>query len=126
MHSLESIEKKQNIKFTEEYKRLYQSNFKQIDNRKKFHVGDDVFCISKFLTATEINDILDEFYNILGYDLIPIAQTDDDDYICLNYIENMKKPSIVLWNYELALENAEEGILFLYNSFYEFEALLME
>ncbi|MBO4997320.1 MAG: hypothetical protein J6D02_04910 [Lachnospira sp.] len=44
----------------------------------------------------------------------------------MNYIENMKKPSIVLWNYELALENAEEGILFLYNSFYEFEALLME
>lgn len=36
MYSLESIEKKQNIKFPEEYKRLYQSNFKQIDNRKNF------------------------------------------------------------------------------------------
>lgn len=126
MYSLESIEKKQNIKFPEEYKRLYQSNFKEIDNRIEIHVGDDVFCISKFLTTTEISDILKEYYDFFGYDIVPIAETDEDDYICLYYRENMKKPLIVYWNYELALENPEEGILFLYDSMYEFETKLKQ
>ncbi len=126
MRSLESIEKKQNIKFPEEYKRLYQSNFKEIDNGMEIHAGDDVFYISKFLTTTEINDILEEFHDFLGYDIVPIAETDYDDYICLNYRENMKKPSIVYWNYELALESLEEGILFLYDSMYEFETKLIQ
>lgn len=125
MYSLESIEKRQNIKFPEEYKQLYQSNFKEIDNRLEIHAGDDVFCISKFLTTTEINDILEEYYDFFGYDIVPIAET-DDDYICLYYRENRKKPSIVYWNYELALENPEEGILFLYDSMYEFETKLMQ
>lgn len=48
MYNLESIEKKQNIKFPEEYKRLYQSKFKELDNRIEIHIGDDVFCITKF------------------------------------------------------------------------------
>lgn len=126
MCSLESIEKKQNIKFPEEYKRLYQSNFKEIDNEMKIHVKEDVFGISKFFTATEINDILEEFFDYFGYDIVPIAETDDDDYICLYYRESMKKPSIIYWNYELALENPEEGILFLYDSMYEFETKLIQ
>lgn len=126
MYSLKSIEKKQNIKFPEEYKRLYQSNFKEIGNKIEIHVGDDVFCISRFLTTTEIDDILKEFYDFFGYDIVPIAETDDVDYICLYYKENMKEPSIVYWNYELALENPEEGILFLYDSMYEFETKLKQ
>ena len=126
MYSLESIEKKQNIKFPEEYKRLYKSNLKEIDNGIEIYVGDDVFCISKFLTSTEINDILEEFYDFFGYDIIPIAEADYDDYICLHYRENMKKPSIVYWNYELALENPEEGILFLFDSMHEFENKLIQ
>lgn len=126
MYRLEDIEKKQNIKFPAEYKRLYQSNFKEIDNRIEIHVGDEIFCISKFLTAIEINDILEEFYDFFGYDIVPIAETDEDDYICLYYRGNTKKPSIVYWNYELALENPEEGIFFLYNSMYEFETKLIQ
>lgn len=126
MYSLESIEKKQNITFPEEYKRLYQFNFKEIDNRIEIHAGDDVFCIGKFLTAAEINDVLKEFYDFFGYDIVPIAETDGNDYICLYYRENMKKPSIVYWNYELALENPEEGILFLYDSMNEFVTKLIQ
>lgn len=85
-----------------------------------------MFCISKFLTTTEINDILKEFYDFFGYDIVPIAETDEDDYISLYYRENIEKPSIVYWNYELALENPEEGILFLYDSMYEFETKLKQ
>lgn len=126
MYSLENIEKKQNIKFPEEYKWLYQSNFKDIDNKIEIHTRDVIFCIKKFLTATEINDILEEFYNFLGYDIIPIAETDYDDYICLYYRQNILKPSIIYWDYELALENPKEGILFLYNSIYEFKTKLIQ
>ena len=86
MYSLKSIEKMQNIKFPEEYKRLYQSNFREIGNKIEIYVGSDVFCIRRFLTSTEIDDILKEFYDFFGYDIIPIAETDEEDYICLYYI----------------------------------------
>lgn len=120
MFDLDIIEKKQKIKFPEEYKRLYQSDFKEFSNRLEIHVNDDVFRICKFLSAIEISDILVEFYDFWGYDIVPIAETDYEDYICLYYKENRKNPSIVYWNYELALENSTEGITFLYGSMHEF------
>lgn len=118
--------KKTKYKISRKYKQLYKSNFKEIDNRIAIHVGDDVFCISKFLTITEINGILEEFYDFFGYDIFSVAETDDDNYICLYYKENIKKSSIIYWNYELALENQEEGILFLYDSIYEFETKMIK
>lgn len=121
MHSLESIEKRQNVKLPEEYKQLYQSDFKKIKNNCKICVEDNVFCISKFLSATEINDILEEFYDFFGYDIIPIAEVDYDDYICLYYKKNKKNPAIIYWNYELALENPGEGIIVLSKCMHEFE-----
>lgn len=126
MCSLKNIEKKQNIKFPIEYKRLYQSDFKEIDNKFEIRVGNDVFYISEFLKAAEINDILEEFYDFFGYDIIPIAKTNYDDYICLDYRKNIEKPSIIYWNYEIALENPEEGTLFLYNNIHEFANKLKE
>ena len=117
---LSDIEKKQNIKFPEEYKRLYQSGFKEFSNRLEIHVNNEVFSIHKFLSAAEINDILEEFYDFWGYDVVPIAETDYEDYICLYYRENAKSPSIIYWNYELALENSTEGITFLYSTMHEF------
>lgn len=124
MYSLESIEKKQNIKLPEEYKRLYQSGFKKIDGKNKIYFEDDVFCISKFLTVSEISHILEEFYDFWGYDIIPIAEVDYGDYICLYYKENRQIPLIIYWNYELALENLKEGIIVLYDCMYEFETAL--
>ena len=75
------------------------------------------------MNATEIYDILEEFYDYFGYEIIPIAEVDYDDYICL-YYKNKKNPSIIYWNYELALENPEEGIIVLYDCMHEFEARL--
>ncbi len=119
---LEHIEKKQNIKFPEEYKRIYQFNFKEFNNSMEIHVKDEVFCIRRFLSADEMNDILAEFYDFWGYDIVPIAETDYEDYICLYYIDNRDHPSIVYWNYELALENSSEGITLLFDSIHEFIA----
>ena len=120
MYTLNDIEKKQNIKYQEEYKRLYQSDFKEFNNRLKFHVNDDVFRIYKFLSVTDNNGLLDEFYDFWGYDIVPIVETDYEDYICLYYRENRGNPSIIYWNYELAIENSTEGITFLYSSLHEF------
>lgn len=76
MYTLNDIEKKQNIKFPEEYKRLYQSDFKEFSNRLEI--------------------------------------------ICLYYRENRENPSIIYWNYELAIENSAEGLTFLFSSLHEF------
>ena len=99
MFNLDNIEKKQNIKLPEAYKKFYQSYFEKFNNRMEIHVNDDVFIIQKFLSAAEINDILDEFYDFWGYDIVPIAETDNEDYICLFFKENGKNPSVIyyLW-----------------------------
>jgi len=120
MYNLDYIEKKQNIKLPEEYKQAYQSIFKEFDSRLEIHVNEDIFYIIKFLSATEINDILNEFYDFFGYDIVPIAETEYEDYICLCYRDNMKNPTIIYWDYELAFEGSTEGISVLYGSVHEF------
>lgn len=91
-----------------------QIDFKEIYAGIEIRAGDDVFCINKFLTDAEIEDALKVYYDFWGYDIIPIAVTDYDDYICLYYKDDSDNPSIICWNYELALENEKEGIVFLY------------
>ena len=120
MFSLDCIEKKQNIKLPNVYRKLYQADFKKINCRMEIHVTDDIFIIQKFLSADEINKLLDEYYDFWGYDIVPIAETDCEDYICLFYKENRENPSIIYWNYELALEDSTGGITFLYNNMHEF------
>ena len=124
MCSLHDIEQKQNIIFPRKYVELYKSNFKEINNKLHFHTEEENFKIIKFLTAAEINNILEEFCDFFGYDIIPIAEMEYNDYLCLYYVKNRKFPSIIYWNYELALENSEEAILFLYNDITEFESQL--
>lgn len=118
MISLECIEKMQNIKFPEEYTEFCQSNFKGI-NRMNIQVDEDSINISKFLNANEINDVLDEYYDYLGYDIVPIAEVEYGDFICLDFRVNKQNPEIVYWNYELALENPIEGTTPLYSSMSE-------
>lgn len=120
MINLDYIEKKQNIILPEEYKHLYQSNYKEFSKCVKIQVKDEDFGICRFLSATEINDILLEFYDFWGYDIVPIVETKYKDYICLYYKESRQNPSIVYWNYELALESSAEGITFLYDSMHKF------
>ena len=116
MITLECIERKQNIKFPEAYIDVYQSNFNNIGNLSIQFDGDFI-TIKKFLNANEINDVLDEFYDDLGYDLVPIAEVEYEDFICLDFRDNKQNPSIVYWNYELVLEDSIEGITLLYSNF---------
>lgn len=120
MANLNNIEKKQNIKLPIEYIKLYESNFSRINSNAKIQLGKNIFSIQRFLYANEIIDALDENYNFWGYDFIPIAETNYTDYICLYYKKSRDKPTIVYWNYELALEDPDDCISFLYNNIHEF------
>lgn len=113
MFILKSIEKKQNIILPSLYKDLYQSNFKEIDGRLNICTNEEIIRISKFLNAEEMNNIIEEFYDFWSYDIIPIAETEYNDYICLFYRENLFNPSIIYWDYDLAMVSEEDAIFYL-------------
>lgn len=119
MCTLDSIEKKQHIIFSSDYKSLYKDEFVILEKLHLVLVNNDVFNISRFLLVSEINLLIDEFYDILGYDTIPIAEIDYEDYICLYYKDSREKPSVVYLNYELAMEGDSEAVQVLYSSFTE-------
>ena len=108
------------------YRTSYQSDFINFNGRREIHVNDDSFVIQKILSVDEINKLLDEFYDFWGYDIVPIAETDNEDYICLFFKENGKNPSVIYWNYELALEDSSEGITTLYDNVGDFLHDLMK
>ena len=108
------------LEYIEKSKVLNKSGFKEIDGRFEIHTNEEIIRINSFLTVTEINDILEEFYDLFGYDIVPIAETEYDDYICLYYRENNPIPSIIYWSYELAVENPEEAIFNLYDNIDKF------
>lgn len=120
-YSLNDIEKKQNIKLPERYKQLYQSNFRDIDRKAIVRTNKEEFHIKKFLTVTEIIHALDEFYDLWGYDIVPIAEDNWEDYICLYYKNSRNVPVVVYWDCDLALENPDDAISFLYDSIETFE-----
>lgn len=124
-YSLHDIEKKQNIRLPERYKQLYQSNFRDISGRSIVQTNEEEFYIKKFLTVTEIIHALDEFYDLWGYDIVPIAEDKWEDYICLYYKNSRNVPTVVYWDCDLALENPDDAISYLYDSIEKFEIELI-
>lgn len=120
MFSLKSIEKKQNIILPPRYKNLYQSDFKEIEDRRNICTNEETIRISKFLNAEEMNNIIEEFYDFWSYDIIPIAETEYDDYVCLFYRKNSFDPSVIYWDYDLATVCSEDAIFCLYDNIEEF------
>ena len=122
MIDFDNIEKRYNIKLPKEYKQFYQYAIKEINNKVELHIENDILNIQKYLTVSEINDILEEYYDFFGYDIIPIAETDYGDYICLYYKGNTQNPSIIYWNYELVAASGypSDGISVLYKDISQF------
>ena len=117
------IEKKLNIKFPKEYMDFVNN----ISNNKKIILLDngENILIKHFLSLNEEEDSIvktyNEFKDVMLEGIIPIAVTGDEDYICMYYeINREKSPKVILWSYELALENRQEGIFIISNSFIEF------
>ena len=124
-YSLLDIERKLNIHLPEKYKKLYFSDFAEVD-KNKLQIEEDIFYIKKFLTVTEIISALDEFYDFWGYDIVPIAEVEDGDYICLYYKDSRNNPIIVYWDYDIAIENSGTSMLFLYDNIEQFEIALRQ
>ena len=123
-YGLKDIEKKQNIRLPEKYKQLYHLDFAEVNEKIKLQTEEEIFYIKHFLTATEIIHTLDVFYDFWGYDIVPIAELEYGDYICLYYKECRTNPTIVYWNYELALENPGGSMLFLFDDIEGFKIAL--
>ena len=102
------IEKRLNIKFPKEYVDFI-NNIDDINGKKIILLDEEEnIVIKNFLSLDEeIEDSIIEIYNeyrsIMLEGVIPIATTEDEDYICLYYETDRENlPEVILWSYELA------------------------
>ena len=49
---------------------------------------------------TQIEERLTDNEDLIGVELLPIAQLFVGDYICLNFKDKNKEPSVCLWSHE--------------------------
>ena len=127
------IEKKLNIKFPKEYIDFI-SNIDDMNSKKVILLDEEEnIVIKNFLSLDEdiedsIIQIYNEYRSIMLEGVIPIETTEDEDYICLYYETDRENiPKVILWSYELALDQYGEGMFSVSNSFSEFiEKLLIE
>ncbi len=125
------IEKLLNIKFPKEYIDFI-NNMDAINSKKIILLDEEEnILIKNFLSLNEdiedsIIQVYNEYRSIMLEGVIPIATTEDEDYICLYYEMNRENlPKVILWSYELALDQYGEGMFPVSNSFSEFEKKLL-
>lgn len=120
------IERRLNIKFPKEYIDFI-NNMDAINSKKIILLDEEEnILIKNFLSLNEdiedsIIQVYNEYRSIMLEGVIPIATTEDEDYICLYYEMNRENlPKVILWSYELALDQYGEGMFPVSNSFSEF------
>lgn len=125
------IEKRLNIKFPKEYIDFI-NNTDAIMGKKIILLDEEEnMLIKNFLCLNEdidesIIQVYNEYRSIMLEGVIPIAITEDEDYICLYYETDRENlPKVILWSYELALDQYGEGMFPISNSFSEFERKLL-
>lgn len=124
MESIEVLESKLNIRFPEEFNRFVST----YSNQQKIVIKtlDVDTVIQDFLpieTCVEnsVYEVYLENSSLMLDGIIPIATTQYDDLICLFYRDSREnEPIVIYWSYELSLEEREEGIFKVANSFSEF------
>lgn len=125
------IEKRLNIKFPKEYIDFI-NNMDAINSKKIILLDEEEnILIKNFLSLNEdiedsIIQVYNEYRSIMLEGVIPIATTEDEDYICLYYETDRENlPKVILWSYELALDQYGEGMFPVSNSFSEFRKKLL-
>ena len=131
------------VQLPDDYKEFIKSENGLIPSKRYFHVGNNEKVVERFLCVLEnsknnplgMYDIdvvmsqLDErlfvHEDILGFELIPIAALFGGDFVCLNYVEDSKNPSICIWYHEESYE-LEPAVEFVASNFTEFLAMLYE
>ncbi len=127
MNILNTFEKKFNFKLPQKYKMLMLSG--EINSFKNICIltneGEEFF-ILQFLTSEQICTTHKKHFFYGGCDLIPIAELEYGDFICLDFSENQDKPKVVFWNYEYTLEEEKNVTEILFNSFDEFYGVIKD
>lgn len=116
------------IKFPKVYMEFINSEY--INNNSIF-INDEMIKIRKFL-STRISDkenIINEYReneSLMLEGVVPIAVTEYEDYICLYYNDHRElEPRVILWCYELAVEDIYEAMFEVANSVEEFIKMLI-
>ena len=131
------------VKLPVDYKEFIKKENGIIPSKRYFHFGNNEKVVERFLCVLEnakdnslgMYDIdvvmsqLDErlfvHEDILGFELVPIAALFGGEFVCLNYIEDPKNPSMCIWFHEESYE-LEPAIEFVANNFTEFLAMLQD
>ena len=131
------------VQLPEDYKKFIMRKNGFRPSKNLFSLKNRSFLIERFLCVLEntkdnplgIYDIdvvmsqLDErlfvHEDILGFELVPISALFGGDFVCLNYIEDPKNPSMCIWYHEESYE-LEPAIEFVANNFTEFLAMLQD
>ena len=77
------------------------------------------------VVMSQLDERLFVHEDILGFELVPIAALFGGDFVCLNYIEDPKNPSMCIWFHEESYE-LEPATEFVANNFTEFLAMLQD
>lgn len=131
------------VQLPDDYKEFIKKENGLLPSKRYFHVGNNEKVVERFLCVLEnsknnplsMYDIdvvmsqLDErlfaHEDILGFELIPIAALFGGDFVCLNYVEDSKNPSICIWYHEESYE-LEPAVEFVASNFTEFLEMLYE
>lgn len=80
-------------------------------------------CYDIDVVLSQIEERLTENEDLVGYELLPIAELFAGDYICLDYRENKGNPDICIWSHEESGE-LEPVTYKVADTFSEFVAML--
>lgn len=129
------------VKLPDDYKEFIKNENGLIPSKRYFHFRHNEKVIDRFLAILAVSgEKAEEAYDIgvvstqlegrivfdedsVGMKLIPIAALFGGDFLCLNYVEDPKHPSICIWYHEESYE-LEPAIEFLANNFTDFLAML--
>lgn len=111
-------EKKWRLVLPEDYKEFIVKYNGGIPNEKSFQCNKHNYVIARFLcilkniqenskgwydisvVESQIGERLTDNEDLIGVEVLPIAELFVGDYLCLDYRENKEKPSICVWSHE--------------------------
>lgn len=129
------------IKLPSDYRNFLMKSNGGTPNKQEFKYNNHVYMVKSFLcilhdsenseygfydidvVLTQIEDRLTSNEDLIGCELLPIAELFAGDYLCLDYSNNKDNPTICIWNHEESGE-LEPVTYFVANSFSEFISLL--
>lgn len=136
------FEKSYRVKLPQEYLEVLQTGNGGVPTKKTFVVDDferlieRMLCLlpkpkedeengwydlSVVISQLDLRLIDDE--ELVGINVIPIAALFGGDYVCLDFREDPKSPSVAVWDHEMS-EELEPALEPVADSFGEFAALL--